>query len=333
MYSGTTLGSIYLGRWSGLPIRLHISCLLVAVFTFFFRDLVDSQHLLREGCLILFVWFSCVLLHELGHCISVKRVGGTNDMLVLTPFGGLSFHTYPQQAGRDLWVALSGPLMNLAGMALAAVLLLSLQENPWQTPFATDGTLVEAPPLVTGMRLALWINLGLFVLNMVPSVPLDGSWILQSLISPAVGDRRGWHISRRASVVSVFLLIALAIATRGLSYGGVPLWLPLTVIAVYCLCFSSAPLSLAIHIEEETELTTPLENTSEDLSESEFHPLGSWQPQQNENGDIGSEEEDEEYMVDAILQCVHDRGIDSLTRAQRKILQRAAQRYRSRPPE
>ncbi len=254
-------------------------------------------------------------------------------MLVLTPFGGLSFHTYPQQAGRDLWVALSGPLMNLAGMAIAAVLLISLQENPWQTPFTTDGAFVVAPPMVTGMRLALWINLGLFALNLVPSVPLDGSWILQSLISPAVGDRRGWHIARRASVVSVFLLIAIAIAARGLSYGGVPLWLPLTVIAVYCLCFSSAPLSLAVHIEEETELNAPLENASEDLAETEFHPLSNWQPQQNENSDIGIEEEDEEYMVDAILQCVHDRGIDSLTRAQRKILQRAAQRYRSRPPK
>ena len=241
-------------------------------------------------------------------------------MLVFTPFGGLSFHTYPQQAGRDLWVALSGPLMNLAGMAIAAVLLISLQENPWQTPFKTDGAFVVAPPMVTVMRLALWINLGLFVLNLVPSVPL-------------VGDRRGWHIARRASVVSVFLLIALAIAARGLSYGGVPLWLPLTVIAVYCLCFSSAPLSLAVHIEEETELNAPLENVSEDLAETEFHPLSNWQPQQNENSDIGIEEEDEEYMVDAILQCVHDRGIDSLTRAQRKILQRAAQRYRSRPPE
>jgi len=37
--------------------------------------------------------------------------------------------------------------------------------------------------------------------------------------------------------------------------------------------------------------------------------------------------------VDDVLQCVHDRGLASLTQAQRKVLQEAAVRYRSRSPK
>jgi len=37
--------------------------------------------------------------------------------------------------------------------------------------------------------------------------------------------------------------------------------------------------------------------------------------------------------VDEILQCVHARGLASLTQAQRQVLQKAAIRYRLRTPK
>ena len=337
MHSAGTLGSINLGRWNGLPVRLHVSCLLVAVFVFFFRNLIDSDHLLADVGLIFLVWSVSVLLHELGHCLTVKRIGGTNDMLVLTPFGGLSFHSFPQQPGRDLWVAASGPLMNLLGFAIATGLLLALQENPWQTPFHPDGSFVSAPPLIVGLRLAIWINLAMFALNLLPTIPFDGSWMLHALLWPALGDRRAWMSVRKASIVSVCLLLLLATVGSEVSSGGIPLWLPLTVVAAYCFCFSSVPFSLpsAIHPDDDTETTSLPDDFSEEFEESEFHPIRSWQPQQRDASETLEEEKehDEEYMVDAILQCVHDQGLASLTRAQHKILQRAARRYRSRTPK
>ena len=45
------------------------------------------------------------------------------------------------------------------------------------------------------------------------------------------------------------------------------------------------------------------------------------------------ENQQADSALDDVLQCVHDRGLASLTRAQRKVLQEAAKRYRSRSPK
>jgi Zn-dependent protease len=342
MHNASTLGSIGLGRYNGLPIRLHVSCLLVGVFVFFFRTQVDGDPLGDTG-IILLVWLACVLLHEAGHFFAVNRIGGTNEMLVLTPFGGLSFHSFPQQAGKDLWVAISGPLLSLLGFAAASGLLCSLENDPVPGLFGADGRFFSASALVIGLRLAVWINLGLTVFNLLPTIPFDGGWMLHALLWPAFGDRQAWRIVRRASLATALGLILLAIWADEESGGGVPLWLPLTVVAVYCFCFSAVPLpalpgSLLDDLADEEHLhpaedPDPPSRTSRE--EDNLELLHSWQSEQAAFAPStdNDQTQEEESVVDEILQCVHARGLASLTQAQRQVLQKAAIRYRLRTPK
>ena len=342
MHNASTLGSIGLGRYNGLPIRLHVSCGLVGVFVFFFRTQVDGDPLGDTG-VILLVWLACVLLHEAGHCFAVNRIGGTNEMLVLTPFGGLSFHSFPQQAGKDLWVAISGPLLSLVGFAAASGLLCSLENDPVPGLFGANGSFFSASALVISLRLAVWINLGLTVFNLLPTIPFDGGWMLHALLWPAFGDRQAWRIVRRASLATALGLLLLAIWADEKSGGGVPLWLPLTVVAVYCFCFSAVSLpalpgSLLDELADDEHLhpaEDPDQASRTSRKEENQELLPSWQSEQAAFAPSTDDDQaqEEESVVDEILQCVHARGLDSLTQAQRKVLQKAAIRYRLRTPK
>jgi len=79
-----------------------------------------------------------------------------------------------------MWVAIAGPLSNLLMAFFWAVLFkfaLMLQQNGSSA----------ATALSVMSRLGIQINLVLFVLNLIPIPPLDGSKVLMSLVSPKVG--------------------------------------------------------------------------------------------------------------------------------------------------
>ncbi len=345
MHNVSTLGSVNLGRYNGLPIRLHVSCLLVGVFVFFFSTQSTADPSGHTG-FILFVWLGCVLLHEAGHCFAVNRMGGTNEMLVLTPFGGLSFQSFPQQAGKDLWIALSGPLLSFIGFIIAFGILWSVEANPLPGLFGIDQGFFSASAVVIGLRLTIWINLTLTVLNLLPTIPFDGGWILHAVLWPTLGDELAWQIVRKASLATATGLLLLAIAVGQMSFATVPLWLPLAIISVYCFCFSAVPLSV------------PFGSTSDESSHEDLSPMTGKPHQQLKTDytdddpelfDTDANEESlfllsieqtqsqqsrqEDSVVDEILQCVYDRGLNSLTQAQHKILRDAAIRYRARAPK
>ena len=117
------VGSLGLGRWLGIPVRLHVSFVLLALFVMYVTQLdsFDGRWLYRA--ILLAVWFGCVLLHEAGHCIAVARLAGTNDLVVLSPVGGISEFQYLNEPQPQFLAALAGPFANLAGGLVAACLL------------------------------------------------------------------------------------------------------------------------------------------------------------------------------------------------------------------
>ena len=345
MQQMSTVGSVPLGRYNGLPLRLHISFLLVGIFVFFFRLQAGGDPVGNTG-LILLIWLAAVSLHEAGHCFMVHRIGGNNEMLVLTPFGGLSFHSFPQQVGKDLWVALSGPLVSFFAFALSIGGLWlfddAMIEGLWGN--GEHNFFAAAAPIV-GLRLAVWINLGLVLVNLLPTMPFDGGWGLYAFLWPTLGDQRAWQAVRKASHATALGIFVLAIVT-GVNHqaiGNMPLWLPLTILAVYCFCFSVVPLSvqsvshLDREIAREGQVAADASVRSHNTEFEEDHPQqnnlfinehASFFPATEE-----VENQQADLALDDVLQCVHDRGLASLTQSQRQVLQEAAKRYRSRSPK
>lgn len=120
-----------------------------------------------------FLWaiLACVL-HEWGHYIAVKLVGGQVTSLRLTVVGGemVLSRRHILSYGKELLTVLAGPGVNI-GMA---VLVINFLNGEWALLFAG-------------------LNLAIAFFNLMPVYPLDGGRILRLLIailwSPGVADR------------------------------------------------------------------------------------------------------------------------------------------------
>ncbi len=90
---------------------LHWSWFLVAVYE------INSQS--RRYSSIAFnileylSLFLIVLLHEFGHALACRQVGGTANQIVLWPLGGVAYVNPPPRPGATLWSIVAGPLVNV----------------------------------------------------------------------------------------------------------------------------------------------------------------------------------------------------------------------------
>ena len=102
---------------SGIPITLHFSFFLLLLLEF-------ANAILRNNGYPLFILFVVVLygpvllitilIHEFGHALYTKRLGGEVGGIVLWPLGGFAM-CGPTEGGckGDLKVALAGPLTHV----------------------------------------------------------------------------------------------------------------------------------------------------------------------------------------------------------------------------
>ena len=91
-------GSIRLFRFDGIDVFLHWSWFLVAAFEISNGSRRYSS--LTWNVLEYLALFLIVMLHEFGHALACRQVGGTANQIVLWPLGGVAYVNPPQPAGR-----------------------------------------------------------------------------------------------------------------------------------------------------------------------------------------------------------------------------------------
>lgn len=165
----------------GIPLRLHISLLLVVPFlaiTFATRDLPRLLHRAgldpgaltlgpaALGLLLALAVFAAVALHELGHALTARAQGARVSGVTLMILGGVTEVEHEEATPKqEFWMAFAGPLVNLALAALAWALLR-----------------VPSLPLdlSVGLQVMVVVNLFLALFNLVPAFPLDGGRMLRA---------------------------------------------------------------------------------------------------------------------------------------------------------
>ena len=115
------------------------------------------------------ICFLSVLLHELGHA-AVAGLFGARSVIRLHGFGGTTHLERALGRWRDLAMSLAGPF---AGFAAGALVWAAARAFPPHLPL-----------LIALVQMALWINLGWGLMNLVPVLPLDGGHVLVSLVGP-----------------------------------------------------------------------------------------------------------------------------------------------------
>ena len=196
-------GSIRLFRFSGIDVFLHWSWFLVAAYEIQSRTTRYST--ISWNILEYLALFLIVMLHEFGHALACRQVGGTSNQIVLWPLGGVAYVNPPQRPGATLWSLAAGPLVNVALFPILYGLDLASRSGGWAETMPNAYAFVQA---------IFVINLALLIFNMLPIYPLDGGQILRSLLWFGIGRARSLMAATIIGFVGVAGLIALAVWAR-----------------------------------------------------------------------------------------------------------------------
>jgi Zn-dependent protease len=199
-------GSIRLFRFAGIDLFLHWSWFLVAAFEISTRT--RSYSSLSWNVLEYLALFFIVMLHEYGHALACRQVGGRANQIVLWPLGGVAYVDPPPRPGATLWSIAAGPLVNVVLLPILTIFWL------WSRSAA-----LAMPNLYVLLR-ALWaINLGLLLFNLLPIYPLDGGQILRSLLWYGVGRARSLMAVTILGFIGVAGLIGFALWVHSVWFG------------------------------------------------------------------------------------------------------------------
>src|ERR1700680_5312650 len=117
--NGIRQNSIRLFRFNGIDLSLHWSWFLVAAYEISGRQKTYSS--LTWSVLEYLALFLIVMLHEYGHALACRQVGGTANQIMLWPMGGVAYVDPPPRPGATLWSIVAGPLVNVVLLPLLSV--------------------------------------------------------------------------------------------------------------------------------------------------------------------------------------------------------------------
>jgi Zn-dependent protease len=198
-------GAIHLFRIAGIDVFLHWSWFIIAIIEI--GTLKDRYSSPVWSVLEYLSLFLIVLLHEFGHAFACRQVGGVADRIMLWPLGGVAYVDPPQRPGAMLWSLAAGPLVNVA--------LLPFIGGAYFLAGANGGAHPTADPYIW-LHSVLWIDIGLFVFNILPIYPLDGGQILRSLLWFVLGRGRSLLVATVLGFVGAVGFVAIGLWARSI---------------------------------------------------------------------------------------------------------------------
>src|SRR5436853_64730 len=124
-------GAFRLFRVAGVDVYLHWTWFVVAYLQIMDKRPDDYES--RVWRVVEYVsLFAIVLLHEFGHVLACRQVGGQAQRIVLWPLGGLAYVAPPARPGAVLWSIAAGPLVNVLLIAPTVGLYLYGHAAGWK---------------------------------------------------------------------------------------------------------------------------------------------------------------------------------------------------------
>ena len=193
------------GRWFGVHVRMHAFFLLLLGLSVGVSVYAGGSA--GRGVLLWFLMLSAVLVREIARALAMLWFGLELKGVLLLPTGSvLSYATteateLASTPGVQLRLAFVGPAANVTfGLVLAGLMLsltpgLQLWEHPWLAPAHL-------------LRSAVWVNLLLAAVNLLPATPLDGGRILRGVFARTKGVMQGARAAAGIGQMLAFALIA-----------------------------------------------------------------------------------------------------------------------------
>ncbi len=199
--------ALKLGTLFRIPVYVHWSFGLIILFIIYtaLSEGMNIQQIVAFSLYVLSV-FICVIMHEYGHALMARKYHIPTKDIIILPIGGLArLQSLPDKPTGELMIAIAGPLVNLV-LALLCYLVLKVLGVGLVFP-DTDALSILTNP-VGFIHLLLFLNVVLFVFNLVPAYPMDGGRILRAFLCFFMSKRRATFI---AALIGKVLAVAFVI--------------------------------------------------------------------------------------------------------------------------
>ncbi len=199
--------AIALGKIMGIDIDLDYTWFLifglltwslaVSYFPMEFPDWSTSLYWFIGGATSIMLFVS-VLLHELGHSAVALRYGIPVRRITLFIFGGVAqIASEPPSARSEFWIAIAGPVVSFALVAVFALL------EPVVQGFA---------PVFAMAKYLAFINGLLATFNLIPGFPLDGGRVFRAIVWAVTRNlRKATLIAANVGRLIAFLFIFVGV--------------------------------------------------------------------------------------------------------------------------
>jgi Zn-dependent protease len=283
------------------------------------------------GVVFILAFLVALAIHELGHSACAAFFGVHADEVVIGPVGNLRGPHFAQRPFEGLCVLLAGPLSNLV-MAASLIPFLHafgmLDLETWN-PLSIRSVWRGPEDLGCYLALAFKAQYILLIVNLLPMYPLDGGRILRDLLSLRINPFYATLLA-----VGVGGLGSVVLFSVGLWFHY--LWVAALAGYVLLLCVRRHRELEYIAEAHENEFGYDFSEgyTSLEKSMSHGQTPGPHQPTLTKSVQHWLEErrrkktEDLEAELDRILAKIHDAGMESLSRSERRILEEASRRRR-----
>lgn len=338
--SRTVIGSVMMDRnnpfsWTlhvvsiaGVDFRVHWS--LPALFIVYCLTLGPTLGLAFSGVVVL-----VLLLHEVGHVIAARATGGTADEVQLAFFGGLA----PAQPGpghlAQFLTAGAGPLVNVL---ICILTYPGLYAPEMVRPILTfHFPVTELHPEALAVELlaltfiASWF---LLLINLLPVHPLDGGQMtfaaLASLYPPEIVHRGMVYFSFGAAVL--LMLTGVVVQWSGLVLLGA-IVLAVNLVQAIQLSQGESTEDSFMGYDFSQGYTSLERSAGEDTDrEPRKSTWQQWKSKREEQKEQEARERrlQDEMKLDELLAKVHEQGYQSLTAAEKRVLERVSTEYRER---
>lgn len=210
--------SLKLFRVRGIQLAVHSSFFLLLAYVGWEGWNEAGATGMGWTIAVFLAFFTCVVLHELGHSLTAMRFGVGVRRILLMPIGGMAeFDSIPRQPSRELLITLAGPAVNFVIAGLLWFYVRTLPDNGPQ--YSADGFFGT---------LFLW-NLMMGCFNLLPAFPMDGGRILRALLATRMPYLRATRWAANLGKVVCVVGIVAALSARPLgALAGIelePMWL------------------------------------------------------------------------------------------------------------
>lgn len=325
------LWSVHVGTIFGIRIRV----------SWFFPVLLlwlGWEFGMRMGIALWTILFFSILLHEIGHVLAARAMDGSGDDILIWPLGGLAYVESSNSPRTQFVTTLGGPLVNflLCGLFLPAVLHSEYSIRAW------DPRAIPIPPDEFGVGhlasdlqvLTFSMNWILLLLNLIPACPLDGGQMLRSVFNARLGPPTSIEASIRVSViVGVIVLLSAMLFLKSYILVGIAFFVILHAVLESHQLQSGEGGEESFLGYDFSQGYTSLEKSEQvRTTERKAGVLERWRERRRQEKlrRLQEQEAEVDQQLDAILEKVHNQGMDALTPAEKRLLKRASERFRGK---